>query len=98
MTGTQNQKSIRRPDPASSHVCIKKQDNHEEVRAEVETPTQETMHLQQLVSQISGSLGRLFDKLQSIAMGRGTALDYVSQESQAVVNDLNELDNEEYAL
>ena len=64
----------------------------------MESPTQETMHLQRLVSRLTESLGRFFDKLQSIAMGRGTALDYVSQKSQAVVNDLNELDNEEYAL
>ena len=38
------------------------------------------------------------DKLQSITMGRGTALDYVRPEAQAVVDDLNELDNEEYEL
>lgn len=44
------------------------------------------------------SLGRLFGKLQSIAMGRGTVLDYVHSEAQAVVDDLNELDNEEYEL
>ena len=36
--------------------------------------------------------------LQSIAMGRGTVLDYVKPEAQAVVDDLNELDNEEYEL
>ena len=41
---------------------------------------------------------RLFDKLQSIAMGRGTVLDYVSSKAEAVVDDLNELDNEEYEL
>ena len=33
-----------------------------------------------------------------IAMGRGTDLDYVRPEAQAVVDDLNELDNEEYEL
>ena len=37
-------------------------------------------------------------QLQSIAMGRGTFLDYVKPEAQAVVDDLNELDNEEYEL
>ena len=37
-------------------------------------------------------------KLQNIAMGRGTVLDYVKPEAQAVVDDLNELDNEEYEL
>ena len=31
-------------------------------------------------------------------MGRGTVLDYVKPEAQAVVDDLNELDNEEYEL
>ena len=51
-----------------------------------------------LVSRLSESLGRLFGKLQSIAMGRGTVLDYVKPETQAVVDDLNELDNEEYEL
>ena len=44
------------------------------------------------------SLGRLFGKLQNIAMGRDTVLDYVRPETQAVVDDLNELDNEEYEL
>ena len=47
---------------------------------------------------LSQSLGRLFDKLQCIAIGRGTVLDYVRPEIQAVVVDLNELDNEEYEL
>ena len=47
---------------------------------------------------LSESLGRLFGKLQNIAMGRGTVLDYVMSEAQAVVDDLNELDNEEYEL
>ena len=70
----------------------------EEVRAEVETLTQEKTRLQRLVSRLSDSLGRLFGKLQSIAMGRGTVLDYVKPEAQAVVDDLNELDNEEYEL
>jgi len=42
--------------------------------------------------------GRLFGKLQNIVMGRGTVLDYVRPEAQAVVDDLNELDNEEYEL
>ena len=69
-----------------------------EVRAEVETLTQEKTRLQRLVSRLSESLGRLFGKLQSIAMGRGTVLDYVKPEAQAVVDDLNELDNEEYEL
>ena len=54
--------------------------------------------LQRLVSRLGESLGRLFGKLQSIAMGRGTVLDYVRPEAQAVVDDLNELDNEEYEL
>ena len=45
-----------------------------------------------------GMGGRLFGKLQNIAMGRGTVLDYVRPEAQAVVDDLNELDNEEYEL
>ena len=31
-------------------------------------------------------------------MGRGTVLDYVRTKTQAVVDDLNELDNEEYEL
>jgi hypothetical protein len=31
-------------------------------------------------------------------MGRGTVLDYVRPEAQAAVDDLNELDNEEYEL
>ena len=70
----------------------------EEVRAEVETLTQEKTRLQRLVSRLSESLGRLFGKLQSIAMGRGTVLDYVRPEAQAVVDDLNELYNEEYEL
>ena len=70
----------------------------EEVRAEVEILTQEKTRLQRLVSRLSDSLGRLFGKLQSIAMGRGTVLDYVKPEAQAVVDDLNELDNEEYEL
>ena len=39
-----------------------------------------------------------FGKLQSITMGRGTILDYVTPEAQAVVDDLNEADNEEYEL
>ena len=60
--------------------------------------TQEKTRLQRLVSRLSDSLGRLFDKLQNIAMGRGTVLDYVKPEAQAVVDDLNELDNEEYEL
>ena len=54
--------------------------------------------LQQLVSRLSESIGRLFGKLQSIAMGRGTVLDYVRPEAQAVVDDLNESNNEEYEL
>ena len=58
----------------------------------------EKTRLQRLVSRLSDSLGRLFGKLQSIAMGRGTVLDYVRPEAQAVVDDLNELDNEEYEL
>ena len=70
----------------------------EEVRAEVEILTQEKTRLQRLVSRLSESLGRLFGKLQNIAMGRGTVLDYVKPEAQAVVDDLNELDNEEYEL
>ena len=37
-------------------------------------------------------------QLQDIAMGRGTVLDYVHSEAQAVVDDLNELENEEYEL
>ena len=49
-------------------------------------------------TRLSQSLGRLFRTLQSIAMGRGTVLDYVSPEAQAVADDLNELDNEEYEL
>jgi len=60
--------------------------------------TQEKTRLQRLVSRLSESLGRLFDKQQNIAMGRGTVLDYVRPEAQAVVDDLNELDNEEYEL
>ena len=47
---------------------------------------------------LNQSLGRLFDKLQCIAIGRGTVLDYVRSEAQAVVDDLNELDSEEYEL
>ena len=70
----------------------------EEVRAAVGTLTQEKSRLQRLVSRLSQSLGRLFDKLQSITMGRGTVLDYVTPEAQAVLDDLNELDNEEYEL
>ena len=70
----------------------------EEVRAAVGTLTQEKSRLQRLVSRLSDSLGRLFGKLQGIAMGRGTVLDYVRSEAQAVLNDLNELDNEEYEL
>ena len=66
--------------------------------AEVEKLTQEKTRLQRLVSRLSNSLGRLFGKLQDIAMGRGTVLDYVKPEAQAVVDDLNELDNEEYEL
>ncbi len=54
--------------------------------------------LQRLVSRLSESLGRLFGKLQNIAIGRSTVLDYVMPEAQAVVDDLNELDNEEYEL
>ena len=70
----------------------------EEVRAEVEILTQEKTRLQRLVSRLSESLGRRFGKLQNIAMGRGTVLDYVRPEAQAVVDDINELDNEEYEL
>ena len=73
-------------------------EEREEVRAEVETLTQEKTRLQRLVSRLIESLGRLFGKLQSIARGRGTVLDYVKAEAQAVVDDLNELDNEEYEL
>ncbi len=76
----------------------KLKEEHEEVRPEVETLTQEKTRLQRLVSRLSQSLGRLFGKLQNIAMGRGTVLDYVRPEAQAVVDDLNELDNEEYEL
>ena len=54
--------------------------------------------LHDLFSRLSQSLGQLFGKLQNIAMGRGTVLDYVRPEAQAVVDDLNELDNEEYEL
>ena len=54
--------------------------------------------LYRLVFRLSDSLGWLFGKLQNIAMGRGTVLDYVRPEAQAVVDDLNELDNEEYEL
>ena len=50
------------------------------------------------LAKIKVSLGQLFGKLQNIAMGRGTVLDYVRPEAQAVVDDLNELDNEEYEL
>ena len=59
---------------------------------------EEKTRLQRLVSRLGESLGRLFGKLQNIAMGRGTVLDYVRPEAQAVVDDLNELDNEEYEL
>ena len=45
-----------------------------------------------------GMGGGLFGKLQNIAMGRGTVLDYVKPEARAVVDDLTELDNEEYEL
>ena len=54
--------------------------------------------LQRLVSRLGESLGRRFGKLQNIAMGRGTVLDYVRPEAQAVVDDLNEPGNEEYEL
>ena len=63
----------------------------ETVRAEVETLTQKKTRLQRLVSRLSNSLGRLFGKL-----GRGTVLDYVRPEAQAVVDSLDELDNEGY--
>ena len=45
-------------------------------------------------------MGRIGNGTQTenIAMGRGTVLDYVKPEAQAVVDDLNELDNEEYEL
>ena len=76
----------------------KLKEEREEVRAEVETLMQEKTRLQRLVSRLSESLGRLFGKLQNIAMGRGTVLDYVRPEAQAVIDDLNELDNEEYEL
>jgi hypothetical protein len=46
----------------------------------------------------SQSLGRGFGKLQSITIWRVTFLVYVTPEAQAVVDDLNELDNEEYEL
>ncbi len=76
----------------------KLKEEREEVRAEVETLTQEKTRLQRLVSRVSQSLGRLFEKLQSITMGRGTVLDHVYSEAQAVVDDLNEIDNEEHEL
>ena len=68
----------------------------EKVRAEVEILTQEKTRLQRLVSRMGESIDRLFSKLQSIVMGRGTVLDYVSSEARAVVDSLDELDNEEY--
>ena len=70
----------------------------EEDRAEVETLTQEKTRLQRLVSRLVESLGRLLGKLQNIAIGRSTVLDYVRPEAQAVVDEINELDNEEYEL
>ena len=83
----------RQTDGASIHSS-----ERVEIRAELETFTQEKTRLQRLVSRLRQSLGRLFDKLQSIAMGRSTVLDYVPPEAQPVVDDLNELDNEEYEL